>query len=84
MDSDRNQLLVITGSSHEYSEEFIKNVLNGVEGRDLSEWCDIDVFSSYFMRTRDDVTNELKEIILDTERAKELINLIRPECWRKR
>ena len=79
MDSDRNQLLLFAASSHGYSKEFIKNVLGGQEGRDIDAWCDIDVFSSFFMRTRDDVTKEKKEMFLDTEQAKDFIALMRLE-----
>ena len=77
MDSDRNQLLLFAASSHGYSKEFIKNVLGGQEGRDIDAWCDIDVFSSFFMRTRDYVTKEKKEMFLDTEQAIEYIALMR-------
>ena len=63
--------------SYGYSKEFINNVLGGQEGRDIDAWCNIDVFSSFFMRTRNDVTKEKKEIILDREQAKEFITLMR-------
>ena len=84
MDSDRNQLLLSAGYSYGYSEDFIKNVLGGVEGRDIDVWCNIDVFLSFFMRTKDNITKEEKDIILDKERAIELIGLMRPESWWKR
>lgn len=79
MDSERNQLLLYAAFSYGYSKEFIKNVLGGQEGRDIDAWCDIDVFSSFFMITRDDITKEEKEIFLDTEQAKEYIALMRLE-----
>lgn len=79
MDSDRNQLLLYAAFSYGYSKEFIKNVLGGQEGRDIDAWCDIDVFSSFFMITRDGVTKEEKEIFLDTEQAKDFIALMRLE-----
>lgn len=79
MDSDRNQLLLYAAFSYGYSKEFIKNVLGGQEGRDIDVWCDIDVFSSFFMITRDGITKEEKEIFLDTEQAKEFIALMRLE-----
>ena len=84
MDSDKYQLLVTTGFSYGYSKTFIQDVLGGVEGRDIDVWCDIDVFTGFFMRTRDDITKEKKEIILDKERALEYIDLMRPESWGKR
>jgi hypothetical protein len=84
MDSDKYQLLVTTGFSYGYSKTFIQDVLGGVEGRDIDAWCDIDVFSGFFMRTRDDITKEKKDIILDKERALEYIDLMRPESWGKR
>lgn len=77
MDSDRNQLLLFAATSYGYSKEFINNVLGGQEGRDIDAWCDIDVLSSFFMITRDYVTKEKKEIILDREQAKEFITLMR-------
>ena len=84
MDSDKYQLLVTTGFSYGYSKTFIQDVLGGVEGRDIDVWCDIDVFTGFFMRTRDDITKEKKDIILDKERALEYIDLMRPESWGKR
>ena len=81
MDSDKYQLLVTTGFSYGYSKTFIQDVLGGVEGRDIDAWCDIDVFTGFFMRTRDDITKEVKDIILDKERALEYIDLMRPESW---
>ena len=84
MDSDKYQLLVTTGFSYGYSKTFIQDVLGGVEGRDIDAWCDIDVFTGFFMRTRDDITKEEKDIILDKERALEYIDLMRPESWWKR
>ena len=84
MDSDKYQLLVTTGFSYGYSKTFIQDVLGGVEGRDIDAWCDIDVFTGFFMRTRDDITKEKKDIILDKERALEYIDLMRPESWWKR
>lgn len=84
MDSDKYQLLVTTGFSYGYSKTFIQDVLGGVEGRDIDVWCDIDVFTGFFMRTRDDITKEKKDIILDKERALEYIDLMRPESWEKR
>ena len=84
MDSDRHQLHITTGDSYGYSKKFIENVLGGAEGRDIDVWCDIDVFSGFFMRTREDITKEEKDIILDKERALEYINLMRPESWWKR
>ena len=84
MDSDKYQLLVTTGFSYGYSKTFIQDVLGGVEGRDIDAWCDIDVFTGFFMRTRDDITKEKKDIILDKERALEYIDLMRPESWSKR
>ena len=84
MDSDKYQLLVTTGYSYGYSKTFIQDVLGGVEGRDIDAWCDIDVFTGFFMRTRDDITKEKKDIILDKERALEYIDLMRPESWEKR
>ena len=84
MDSDKYQLLVTTGYSYGYSKTFIQDVLGGVEGRDIDAWCDIDVFTGFFMRTRDDITKEKKDIILDKERALEYIDLMRPESWCKR
>ena len=84
MDSDKYQLLVTTGFSYGYSKTFIQDVLGGVEGRDIDAWCDIDVFTGFFMRTRDDITKEKKDIILDKERALEYIDLMRPESWCKR
>ena len=63
MDSDKYQLLVTTGFSYGYSKTFIQDVLGGVEGRDIDAWCDIDVFTGFFMRTRDDITKEKKDII---------------------
>ena len=60
MDSDKYQLLVTTGFSYGYSKTFIQDVLGGVEGRDIDAWCDIDVFTGFFMRTRDDITKEKK------------------------
>ena len=84
MDYDKYQLLVTTGFSYGYSKTFIKDVLGGVEGRDIDAWCDIDVFTGFFMRTRDDITKEEKDIILDKERALEYIDLMRPESWWKR
>ena len=84
MDSDKYQLLVTTGFSYGYSKTFIQDVLGGVEGRDIDAWCDIDVFTGFFMRTRDDITKEKKDIILDKERALEYIDLMRPESWEKR
>ena len=83
MDSDKYQLLVTTGFSYGYSKTFIQDVLGGVEGRDIDAWCDIDVFTGFFMRTRDDITKEKKDIILDKERALEYIDLMRPESWWK-
>ena len=44
----------------------------------------VDVFTGFFMRTRDDITKEEKDIILDKERALEYIDLMRPESWCKR
>ena len=84
MDSDKYQLLVTTGFSYGYSKTFIQDVLGGVEGRDIDAWCDIDVFTGFFMRTRDDITKEEKDIILDKERALEYIDIMRPESWWKR
>lgn len=84
MDSDKHQLLVTTGFSHGYSKTFIQDVLGGAEGRDIDAWCDIDVFTGFFMRTRDDITKKEKDIILDKERALEYIDLMRPESWWKR
>ena len=84
MDSDKYQFLVTTGFSYGYSKTFIQDVLGGVEGRDIDAWCDIDVFTGFFMRTRDDITKEEKDIILDKERALEYIDLMRPESWWKR
>lgn len=84
MDSDKYQLLVTTGFSYGYSKTFIQDVLGGVEGRDIDAWCDIDVFTGFFMRTRDDITKEKKDVILDKERALEYIDLMRPESWGKR
>lgn len=77
MDSERNQLLLFAAFSSDYSKEFIKNVLGGQEGRDINAWCNINVFSSFFMITREDITKEEKEIFLDTEQAKEFIGLMR-------
>jgi hypothetical protein len=77
MDSDKYQLLVTTGFSYGYSKTFIQDVLGGVEGRDIDAWCDIDVFSGFFRRTRDYITKEAKDIILDKERALEYIGLMR-------
>ena len=84
MDSDKYQLLVTTGFSYGYSKTFIQDVLGGVEGRDIDAWCDIDVFTGFFMRTRDDKKKKKKDIILDKERALEYIDLMRPESWSKR
>lgn len=77
MDSERHQLLVTTGFSSGYSKAFIKDVLGGVEGRDIDAWCDIDVFTGFFKRTRDFTTKEANDIILDKELALEYIGLMR-------
>ena len=77
MDSDKYQLLVTTGFSYGYSKTFIQDVLGGVEGRDIDAWCDIDVFTGFFKRTRDFITKEANDIILDKELALEYIGLMR-------
>ena len=51
--------------------------MGGVEGRDIDAWCDIDVFTSFFKRTRDFITKEANDIILDKELALEYIGLMR-------
>ncbi len=70
-----NQLLLTAGSSLPYSKEFIDVVLGGQEGRDLSAWCDINTFSSFYMLTEDEETKEECQISLDLAAVKEYFTI---------